>query len=71
MYILIEMQTNNGQTALVQPRSYTDRLRAESAYYTALSAAAVSSVQIHTVVLLDEHGNVVKSDYYEHGDVSK
>ena len=71
MYILIEMQTNNGQTALVQPRSYTDRLRAESAYYNALSAAAVSSIQVHTVVLLDEHGNTVKNDYYEHETTSK
>lgn len=71
MYILIEMQTNGNQTALVPPRTYSDRLQAESAYYSTLSAAAVSIVQVHTVVLLDEHGHVVKSDYYEHGDVSK
>lgn len=66
MYILIEMQTNGNQTALVPPRTYSDRLQAESAYYSTLSAAAVSTVQIHTVVLLDEHGNTLKRDYYEH-----
>lgn len=71
MYILIEMQTNGNQTALVPPRTYSDRLQAESAYYSTLSAAAVSTVQIHTVVLLDEHGITVKRDYYEHIDVSK
>lgn len=71
MYILIEMQTNGNQTALVPPKTYSDRLQAESAYYSTLSAAAVSTVQVHTVILLDEHGNTIKNDYYEHIDVSK
>ena len=65
MYILIEMQTNGDQTVLVPARTYTDRLQAESAYYTTLAAAAVSAVEVHTVVLLDEHGNPIKRDYYE------
>ena len=66
MYILIEMQTNGNQTALVPSRTYSDRFQAESAYYSTLSAAAVSAIQVHTVVLLDEHGNTLKRDYYEH-----
>lgn len=65
------MQTDNGKTTLVPPRTYSDKLEAESAYYSTLSLVAVSAVQVHTVVLLDEHGTTVKRDYYEHIDVSK
>lgn len=66
MYILIEIQTTGNQTALVPPRTYSDKPQAESAYYTVLAAAAVSTVTIHTVILLDEHGNTIKRDFYEH-----
>lgn len=66
MYIVQEMQTTNHQTALVPAVVYADRNRAESAYHTALAAAAVSAVEVHAVVLFDEHGNVLRRDYYEH-----
>lgn len=66
MYTLIELQTTGGATVIVTPRTFEDRLQAESAYHTALAAAAVSSVEIHAVALLDERGNTVKRDYYEH-----
>lgn len=65
MYILIEMQTNES-TAIVPAKTFTDRLQAESAFYTALAAAAVSSVRVHTVLLVDEHGKVIRQDCYEH-----
>lgn len=66
MYIIQEMQTNGGQTALVPALTYTDKNQAESAYHTALAAAAVSAVQVHAVIMFDEHGNTLKRDYYEH-----
>lgn len=66
MYIIQEMQTTGNQTALCPAQTFTDRNQADSAYHTALAAAAVSSVQVHTVVMLDEHGNTVQRDYYEH-----
>ena len=66
MYIIQEMQTNGTQTALVPALTYTDKNQAESAYHTALAAAAVSEVQVHTVLMFDEHGNTLKRDYYEH-----
>ena len=66
MYILIEMQTVETQTAIVPAVTYADRNQAESAYYTALAAAAVSSVSVHAVMLIDDHGNIIKHDYYEH-----
>jgi hypothetical protein len=66
MYILQEMQTTDNQTALVQPRTFSDRLEAESAALMAAAAAAVSKVQVHTVLLVDEHGNSVYQKVYEH-----
>lgn len=66
MYILCEMQTTGNQTALVPTKTFADKNQAESAYHQALSAAAVSDVPVHAVVLLDEHGNAVKREFYEH-----
>lgn len=66
MLILQEIQTNGTQTALLPAATYTDRNAAESAYYTKLASAAISSVEVHTVMLHDEHGNVLKCEYYEH-----
>lgn len=66
MYIIQEMQTDGSQTALVPALTYTDKNQAESAYHTALAAAAISAVQVHTVLMFDEHGNTLKRDYYEH-----
>lgn len=66
MFILIELQKNGDQTALVPVRTYTDRLQAESAYYTTLAAAAISSVEVHTVLLIDDHGEPIKREFYEH-----
>lgn len=66
MYVILEMQTTDNQTALVPPVTYTDKLQADSAYYQKLAAAAVSPVPIHTITMLDEHGRVERSDCYEH-----
>lgn len=71
MYILQEIQTTNNSTALVPATTYADKLQAESAYHTALSYAAVSQVQVHTVMLYDEHGNVLRREFYEHLSVSE
>jgi hypothetical protein len=66
MYIIQEIQTNNSQTALLPALTYTNRDEAESAYHMKLSSAAVSSVMVHTVLLYDEHGNILRREYYEH-----
>lgn len=66
MYIVQEMQTTNNQTALVPAATFADRNEAESNYHMKLGAAAISSVQVHTVIMFDEHGNTIKRDYYEH-----
>lgn len=66
MYILQEIQTTGSQTALVPAQTFADRNQAESAFHTALASAAISSVEIHAVALLDEHGNTVRREFYEH-----
>lgn len=68
MYILLEIQTENGATALLPALTYIDSNEAESAYHSKLANAAISSVDVHTVLLLDEHGNTIKREFYEHPD---
>lgn len=66
MYILQELQTTNNQTSLVPARTYTDKNEAESAFHLALASAAISQVEVHTVMLYDEHGNTLRREFYEH-----
>ena len=65
MYILVELQTNGGQTANIVT-SFEDRLEAFSAYHSVLASAAVSSVETHAAVLLDERGNLIQREFYRH-----
>ena len=55
MFIVIEMQTN-GETTAVLNNAFTDRNLALQKYYTVLAAAAVSQVEVHTAILVDELG---------------
>ena len=60
--VIIEMQTTNGQTAIVTPiPAYTDAqaIEAEAVFLEKCAAARRSSVPVHTVVLLDEEGGVI------------
>jgi len=66
MYTLVEFQTNNGVTAVVQPVVFQTRNDAEAAYHTVLAAAAVSSVEIHACTVLNECGVAVLNQVYYH-----
>lgn len=66
MFIIQEIQTTGGQTALLPAVTFTDRNEAESAFHLKLGNAAISSVDVHTVLMFDEHGNVIRREYYEH-----
>ena len=69
IYIIIEIQkSNDGTCAIVPPMAYTDKNIAEQAYHTALAYAAVSSVNVHSVVMMDETGSRIKGETYYHGD---
>lgn len=69
MIILQEIQTNGNSTVLLPARIFSDRLDADSAFHSTLSFAAVSAVNIHTVMMYDELGNVIRKEYYEHPTV--
>lgn len=66
MYFVIELQTNNGQTANIVT-SHATREAAESKYHTVLAAAAVSAVEKHAAVMVSEEGFPIMHQCYIHG----
>ncbi len=62
-YTVIEMQ--NGVVG-GNVWTYDDEKQAESKYHAVLSVAAVSSVPVHSAVLLNETGYLVRSQSYKH-----
>ena len=66
MFIIQEMQTTGGQTALLPAVTKTHPLEAESEFLLKAGYAAISNVEIHTVIMYDEHGNVLDKKFYEH-----
>lgn len=65
MYTVIELQTTNGITSIIT-FMFSDRDQAEAKFHNILSYAAVSTVEIHAVSILDALGDVVKNDRYYH-----
>ena len=64
-YIVIELQTTGGTTALIT-NTYTDRNQAESKFHEILQYAAVSQVEDHAAVMLTEDGRLVRQESYKH-----
>lgn len=65
-YIVIELQTNGDTTANIIT-VYADRLQAESNFHDILRAAAVSSVEAHSAVIMTDDGKLVRpSECYRH-----
>lgn len=65
MFIIVELQTTNGQTANIVTTRDTKE-EAMSAYHSILASAAVSSVEYHTAVVMDEQGRYLARECYEH-----
>ena len=67
-YIIQELQTNaEGTTAFVPPEQKDNRNEADSVFYARASAAAISSVPIHTVTLETNEGFQLNQICYHHG----
>ena len=64
MYLVIELQTSNGQISTLNYQ-FNDIRLAEQKYYSILSAAAVSTIDVHAALIIDAKGTVLKNDYYE------
>ena len=67
--IIIEIQHSNDGTTSVLHEVKTDRDKAEQTYHTKLAYAAVSEVNVHSVVMLDDYGARVKGETYYHGSL--
>lgn len=67
MFIVIEMQTNGTSTATIT-NAYTDKNTAYQKYHTILASAAVSKVEVHTALIMNEYGIVEARETFEHKD---
>lgn len=65
MYIVIELQTNDGVTSQIVS-AYSTLSLAVQKYHQILSAAAVSSVDIHTALIVDEYGTTLHREFFNH-----
>lgn len=60
MYIVQEIQANNGTPALLPAIVKATREEAESAFYMICGSAVLSSVPVHTVTVYTEEGFQIK-----------
>ena len=67
--IIIEIQHSNDGSTAVLHEVVADRNTAEQTYHNKLAYAAVSAVNVHSVVMMDEYGSRVKGETYYHGDM--
>lgn len=66
MYIVIELQKNADGHVANLVTEYPDLAQAESKYYAVLSAAAVSTIPVHSAIIVSEEGFPVKHQCYKH-----
>ena len=64
-YIVIEMQTSNGTTSVLTTTK-SNINEAENKYHTVLAAAAISQVDVHSAALLNERGQFIKYECFDH-----
>lgn len=65
MYIVIEMQTN-GETTAILTNVYNTKDVAYQKFHTILAAAAVSTIDVHTAVIMNEFGTVEDRGTFDH-----
>lgn len=65
MYSIIELQTTDGTTIHNYSTAET-KAQAMSVYHTTLAYAALSEVEVHTCIVVDEKGQYVARECYEH-----
>ena len=65
MFTVIELQTTGEQTGVLT-YTYANRNEAESKFHDVLRAAAVSTLDYHSAILLDAECYPQKRDSYKH-----
>ena len=68
-YLVVEMQKQTDGSMAHIETAFTDRNTAEQKYHEVLSYAAVSTIPIHTAVILSDEGNLIKKETYRHEEV--
>ena len=66
MFIVIELQSDADGKVSNIVNAYAERNDAEARYHQILMAGAKSTLPCHSAVMLDERGNLEKSEYYLH-----
>jgi hypothetical protein len=66
MYIVVELQTNNAGVVSNIVTSFDTLAEAESKYYTILAAAAISTIPVHSAIIVSEEGFPAKHQCYKH-----
>lgn len=67
MYLVIEIQKSNDGNLSHLESVHATLPEAEQKYHTVLSFAAVSNVDVHSAVMLDDTGTRIKGETYYHG----
>lgn len=69
MYHIIEIQTNGSSSQIVTPIPSAENLyEADSIFYQKMSYAAISQVPVHSVVMIDENGLLLRNGSYNHSE---
>ena len=66
MYIVIELQKNDQGVVSNIVTAFDTLAEAESKYYSILAAAAISTVPVHSAIIVSEEGFPVKHQCYKH-----
>lgn len=67
MYLVIEIQKSNDGNLSHLESVHETLPEAEQKYHTVLSFAAVSAIDVHSAVMLDDTGMRIKGETYYHG----
>ena len=67
-YIVIELQESADGKVSNIVTSHDTANAAESKYHAVLSAAAVSSVLVHSAIMVNSHGGYIDSKSFNHGE---
>lgn len=70
MYLVIEIQKSNDNQLAHLLTVHPELQQAEQKYHTVLAAAAVSNINVHSAVMLDDMGMRIKGETYYHGSPS-
>lgn len=65
MFIVLELQATEENVSHIFT-TYNSQAEAESSYHLVLSAAAVSTIPMHSALLMTAGGQVLRSETYEH-----